>query len=151
MGKSLAQYAAEHPQEMTEQEREQQQEAAAEQLSREERQERIGQLKASILAQLEQGKDPRFIIYSAVEAIGLLTNDAQWAEAVQQCLNSLYAGLEQQSLLIDTAAIEAQRMEQMQSAYNERLRRQLQRQLAGYHKIANSLNEALTALDKLEQ
>lgn len=151
MAKSLEQYAAEHPQEMTEQEREQQQEAAAELLSREQKRERVRLLKQSITAQLEQGKDPRFIVYSAVEAIGLLTNDPEWAEAGKQCLDSLYAGLEQQSLLIDTEAIEAQRMEQMQAEYNERLRRQLQRQLAGYHKIANSLNEALNELNRIEQ
>lgn len=158
MGKSLAQYAAENPQKMPEIEREQMQQAAEEReqerrenRSREQKQAQVNRLKEGITAQLEQGNAPQFILYSALEAIGILTNDEEWAEAGKRCLDKVYDGLAQQSLLTDNAAIEAQRIAQIQASYNDRLRRQLERQLAGYHKIARGLNEALAALEEIEE
>lgn len=158
MAKSLAQYAAENPQEMPELERAQKQQAAEdraqelkEQRIREQMQAKVKRLKESIAAQLEQGNAPQAILYSALEAIGILTADEEWAEAGKQCLDKVYDGLAQQSLLTDNAVIEAHRAAQMQASYNDRLRRQLNRQLSGYQKIARGLNEALAALDELEE
>lgn len=153
MAKSLSEYAAANPQEMPAAEREQMQLAAEIRTTQQERkQERahIDRLKASILAQLQQGNAPQYILYSALEAIGLLTNDAEWTQQGKQCLDNVYADLMQQSILTDNAAIAAARIEQMQATYNERLRRQLETQLKGYQKIAKGLNDAIAALDEID-
>lgn len=153
MAKSLAEYAAENPQEMPAAEREQMQHTATmKEQERERRQERaqIDRLKASILAQLEQGNAPQYILYTALETIGLLSHDEEFTTTGKKCLDNIYADLAQQSLLTDNAAIAAARIEEMQNSYNDRLRRQLEKQLNGYHKIAKGLNDALAALDDME-
>lgn len=153
MAKSLAEYAAENPQEMPAAEREQMQHAAT---MREQAQERrqdqaqIARLKASIIAQLEQGNAPQYILYAALEAIGIATHDEEFIATGKQCLDKVYEDLAQQSLLTDNAAIAAARIEEMQASYNDRLRRQLETQLKGYQRIAKGLNEALAALDDME-
>ena len=153
MAKSLTQYAAENPQEMPAAERAQMQHAATmREQAQERRQEQaqIKRLKASIIAQLEQGNAPQYILYAALEAIGTATHDEEFAKTGKQCLDKVYEDLAQQSLLTDNAAIAAARIEEMQASYNDRLRRQLEKQLTGYKKIARGLNDALAALDDLE-
>ena len=153
MAKSLTQYAAENPQEMPAAEREQMHHAATmREQAQERRQEQaqIERLKASIIAQLEQGNAPQYILYTALEAIGTATHDEEFTKTGKQCLDKVYADLAQQSLLTDNAAIAAARIEEMQTSYNDRLRRQLEKQLTGYQKIARGLNDALAALDDLE-
>ena len=112
--------------------------------------EEIERLKDSITNQLERGNDLQYILYTALTLIGLLTNDTEWAEAGQGILSGIYEGLEQQSLLTDNAAIAAQRLEGMQAAYNEKLRRQLTRSINGYKRIEKALQEALKAVDELD-
>ena len=102
------------------------------------------------MQQLEQGNEPQFILYTALKAIGLLTHDEQWAEAGQKTLDNVYADLAQQSFLTDNAAIAAARLDTMQTAYNEKLRRQLKSQLNGYRRIEKALQEALQAVNALE-
>lgn len=150
MAKTLEEYAAQHPQQ--EPERERQAIAETAQTYRERRQEReqAEQLKASILQQLEQGNAPQYILYTALEAIGTATHDEEFTKTGKQFLDKVYEDLAQQSLLTDNAAIAAARIEEMQASYNDRLRRQLEKQLTGYQKIARGLNDALTALDDLE-
>ena len=158
MGKSLAQYAAENPQNMPKTELDQLQRAAEARaqerlniLDREQRQAKADRLKEIITAQLEEGEPLQHILYSALDAIGILSGDEEWSEAGKKCLSEIYDGLEQQSLLVDNAAIEAQRIEQMRTRYNERLRKQIRQQLSGYRKIERCLNDALSALDGIEE
>lgn len=150
MGTSLAEYAAQHPQEQPAQDRAAMAETAATMKDRQQERERAEQLKASMLTQLEQGNAPQSILYTAITAIGLLTHDEEWAAAAQSTLDKVYADLAQQSFLVDNATIAAQRLEQMQTDYNAKLRRQLNRQLSGYQRIAKGLNEALNALNDLD-
>ena len=102
------------------------------------------------MQQLEQGNAPETILYTALRAIGLLTHDAEWTEAGKQTLDRVYADLAQQSFLTDNAAIAAHRLEQMQNDYNDKLRRQLTRNLNGYRRIEKALQEALQAVNALE-
>lgn len=145
---SLEEYAAAHPQQEPAQ-------AAIAQTpnpyrEREQLREQAAQAKASIMQQLEQGTAPQYILYTAIKAIGTLTQDAEWAEAAQNTLDSVYSDLAQQSLLTDNAAIAAQRLETMQSEYNDKIRRQLQRNLNGYKRLEKALQEALQAVNALE-
>lgn len=150
-GKTLEEYAAQHPQ--TEPERERQAIAGTARRFREQMQERetVDQLKESILQQLEQGNAPELILYTALRAIGLLTHDDQWTEAGQKSLDAVYSDLAQQSLLTDNAAIAAHRLETMQTAYNEKMRRQITRSLTEYRRIERALQEALQAIDAIEE
>lgn len=153
MAKTLSEYAAQFPQEMPPSEREQQNHAAAikeQERERQEERQTAERLKASIAAQLEQGNELQYILYTALECIGLLSHDAEWAESGKACLDKVYDDLAQQSLLTDNAAIAAERTKALQEGYKDRLRRQLNKQLSGYHKIARGLNEALAALDELD-
>jgi len=150
MGTTLAEYAAQHPQQEPERERQAIDETARSYREQMQEREQVEGLKASILQQLEQGNAPETILYTALRAIGILTHDAAWTEAAKQTLDSVYADLAQQSLLTDNAAIAAQRLDGMQAAYNDKLRRQLTRQLNGYRRIEKALQEALQAVNAIE-
>lgn len=164
MGMSLEEYAVLHPQQESDREREA---IAASAQSYRERQreleqgkkqkesilqerERAEQLKESILQQLEQGNAPEIILYTALNAIGLLSSDPKFTEAGQQFLDTVYADLAQQSLLTDNAAVAAHRLDNMQRDYNKRLKNSLTRQLNGYRRIADALNKALQAVEELD-
>lgn len=150
MGKSLAEYAAQNPQQEPPREREAMHQTAETIKDRQEAQERAAQLMQSIQTQLEQGNAPQTILYTAIQTIGILSHDAEWAAAAETSLDTVYADLAQQSLLVNEATIAAQRLEQMQEDYNGKLRRQLTRQLSGYQRIAKGLNEALDALNQID-
>ena len=150
MGKTLAEYAAQHPQPEPERERQAIDETARSYRTQMQEREQVEGLKSSILQQMEQGNAPETILYTALRAIGILTNDAEWTEAGKQALDSVYADLAQQSLLTDNAAIAAHRLKQMQADYNDKLRRQLTQKLNGYRRIEKALQEALQAVDALE-
>ena len=117
---------------------------------RQQEREIVEQLKASILRQLEQGNEPQIILYTALKAIGILTQDAQWAADGQEILDKVYSDLAQESLLTDNAATAAARLDTMQATYNEKLRRQLKSQLNGYKRIEKALQEALQAVNTME-
>ena len=150
MGKSLEEYAAQHPQ--LEPERERETVAAAARSFRDQKEERelIAQLKASITQQLQAGSAPELILYTALRAIGILSHDEEWAEAGRQQLDSIYSDLAQESLLTDNAAVAAQRLEDLRGKYNDRLRRQLTSQLNGYRKVEKALLDALSAVNQTE-
>lgn len=150
MAKTLEEYAAQHPQQEPERERQAIEETARSYREQMQERETVEGLKASILQQLEQGNAPETILYTALRAIGILTHDEQWTEAGRQTLDTVYADLAQQSLLTDNAAIAAQRLDTMQAEYNDKLRRQLQRNLNGYRRIEKALTEALQAVNALD-
>lgn len=144
MGFSLEEYAARHPQ-AAPAAVEAQAAATAAQTYRErlEEQTEIERLKAAISRGLEQGSAPQFILYAALQAIGLLTHDKQWEQASCRQLDICYAGLEQQTLLANTAAADAERLEQMQAKYLDKIRKQLQGNLSSCKKLEQELQKAL--------
>ena len=146
MGFSLEEYAARHPQ-ATPPAVEAQAAATAALSYRErlEEQAETERLKTAISRGLEQGSAPQFILYAALQAIGLLTHDKQWEQENCNLLDTCYAGLEQQSLLANTAAAEAERLEQMQAKYLDRIRKQLQANLSSCKKLEQELQKALAA------
>jgi len=152
MGISLAEYAAQHPQpEEPAQERQQMQTIAATIKDRAQELEQAAQLKESILHQLEKGNAPELILYQAIEAIGLLTNDPDFVAAGHGRLDAVYADLAQQSLITDNEAIAAHRLEQMQGEYIRKARASLTRQQSSCKRIADAIDKALQAVTELEQ
>lgn len=146
MGISLAEYAAQHPQE------EPAQQAAPIRTYREAAQDRetVEQIKAGISQQLAQGNAPQYILYSALRAIGILTQDQAWAEAGIAALDSVYADLAQQSLLSEESSIAADRLAQMQAEYCAKMRRQLRRDINTANNILEGLQKAKDAIDALD-
>ena len=145
---SLADYAAQHPMpEPVEPEIKETARGYREQLQERETADRLME---SIITQLEQGNQPQYILYTAIKTIGLLAHDQEWADTGQRILDGIYSDTAQQSLITDTAAIEAQRLEEMQAEYADKMRQQIKRQLKGYKRIENHLQEALQAIDDLD-
>ena len=150
MAKSLAEYAAQNPQPEPLQEPQAIAGASRSYNDRIAERDQVERIKTSIAQQLQEGSAPQYVLYSALRAIGILTHDEAWAETQEKALDSVYSDLAQQSLLTDNAAIAAERLDAMQADYNAKLRRQLQRQIGGYKRIARALNEALNAVNELD-
>lgn len=148
MAQSLAEYAAKHP--GTDPQDRSAATAATDARTRADELETATRLKAAIASHLEQGDEPQTVLYMALQCIGLLTSDKEWAEQTQQRLDSVYADLAQQSLMRDDAAIERARLDALQVDYNQRLRNSINRQLRGYEKIRRELYAVLDAVNELD-
>lgn len=107
-------------------------------------------LKETITRQLEAGQEPQIILYTALKAIGLLTHDPAFTEAATGKIDAVYSDLAQQSFIQDNNAIAQARLETMQRDYNDKLRRSINRQLAGYRRVEKALQEVLQAVDATE-
>lgn len=148
MGKSLAEYAAETPlpdipEDAAAAPAKSIQEMAADR-------EQAAQLKARLLAYLQQGMEPQIILEMAIRCIGLYTDDQDYIDAGTAVIGSVYGDLAQGKLLRDD--VEArEKLFMLQSKYNVKLRTDINRRLAGCEKIKKALLETLTALNTLEQ
>lgn len=149
MAKSLAEYAAQNPQEMPPQEATARREAKSIAERREEWTE-AERLKESILRQIDSGTAPQTILYTALSCIGLLTADKEWTEAAQTALDTVYADLAQLSLLVDNAEKERERLQQMQTDYNAKLRAAIRQKIRGLDKINRALFAVLDAVEEIE-
>ncbi len=149
MRKSLEEYAERNQRPEPEQERRTMEETARTYTERRQELEAVEELKTSIMQQLEQGNAPELILLTAIRAIGILTHDEQWTNRGRQIIESVYNDLAQQSLLTDNAAIAAQRLERMQSDYNDKMRKRIQQSFRGYRKLEKALNEAWNALKEM--
>jgi hypothetical protein len=109
------------------------------------------QLKAEMLRQMDAGKAPQIILYTAVEAIGLLTNDPGFTEEGQGKIDTIYKDLAQLSFTQDNDEIARKRLKEQEAAYNKTLRNSINRQLIRYRKIERALNDVLTAVDEAER
>ena len=148
-GYSLAEYAAQHP--AAAPPADNATAAARSYREQQEEREKAELLKESIAQQLQQGNAPELVLYTAIKAIGLLSADEEWAAACNAILDSVYADLAQQSLLVDTAAAAAARLEKTKTTYTEKTRTQLQRSYNGCKRLSDALKEALQAIDDIAQ
>lgn len=150
MALSLSEYAARHPQAQPEPEREQT--AATADIIRELQQEKQAaeDLKASITRQLEKGEPPQAVLYTAIQAIGILSRDAAWADAAKAALDSVWADLSQQSLFLNTDEAAAARLQEQQREYSAKLQRQLKRQLDKIRQLEQALRAALAAAEGVD-
>ena len=148
MGMSLEEYAKAHPQEVPEQPEIEETARTYHEL-RQERQ-TAEQLKNIIAGQLLTGNDPQYILYVAVQAIGILSHDEKWADDQKKLLDAAYGDILQMSLFSDSAAAEAEKLKALQLEYIEKQRRQIRRQINGCKRIAYALDEALNAINAFE-
>ena len=112
--------------------------------------ERAGELLQSIEEQLKQGAEPQYILYTALKAIGIYANNAEWAERQRARLDAVYDDLAQRSLFIDEAAVAAERLDKKQHDYLDRMRRRLQSNLRDCQKIERELEDTLRAVNNAE-
>ena len=150
MGKTLEEYAREHPQQEPEQERQEREQITREYKDRQQMRQEVDRIKEGILSQLKQGTAPQYILYPALSAIGLLTSDEAWTKQGQEILDNIYEDLGQQSLLVDNEAVAAARLEDMQQEYNRKLKKQITTQLNKYKQIERALSDTLKAVEALE-
>lgn len=128
---------------------EQKAERAREQTRQENAQE-VATLKESIKNQLQEGNAPQYILYAALKAIGILSHDAVWAEDCRAQLDAVYSDLAQQSFVVNNNAIAAARLEDLKTKYNEKLRKQLNKDLKDYKRIESSINAILKDLNEID-
>lgn len=107
-------------------------------------------LKENILQELEAGKDPQIILYTALKTIGILTNDPEFTEKTQGKLDGIYKDLAQLSFIEDNDKKAQERLDKMQADYNDKVRRSVKRQLNAYKKVQSALYEVLDAIDNTE-
>ena len=111
---------------------------------------RSKQLMQAIESQIQQGSPPQYVLYSALRLIGLLTGASEWEARQRETLDTIYKDLAQESLFADNAAIAAQRLEDQRREYVKKQRNTFTRQLKGLAKMERALNEALDALQELD-
>ena len=102
------------------------------------------------MRELEAGKEPELILYAALDAIGILTNDPDFTAKTPAEFDATYKDLAQLSFVQDNAAIAQERLERAEKAYNDKLRRSINRQLAGCRRVEQALNDVLAAVNGTE-
>lgn len=113
--------------------------------------EQAEELKDSILQQLKQSSAPEVTLYTAVQAIGVLTHDAEWEQAVEQALDAVYNSLAQQSFLMASANTMAAQARRAETQYMEREIRDLKRGLVKTERLKKTFQEALQAVERLNE
>ena len=106
-------------------------------------------MKASITRQLEKGEAPQAVLYTAIQAIGILSRDPEWADAAKAALDSVWEDLSQQSLFLNTDEAAAARLQAQQREYTAKLQRQLKRQLDKIRQLEQALKAALDAAESI--
>jgi hypothetical protein len=147
MGLGLREYAAMHPTGEPPQE----QAKTADPMEEARRiRDKVDRAKAALAAGLEMGTPPESLLYTALDAIGIMDNDPTWAEPLKEKLDSIYGDLAQQSFVVDNEAIAAGRLDRIHREHNAKLRRDLNRMIGRQAKIETALRGALRELDDLE-
>lgn len=103
-------------------------------------------LKESLLRGLEAGEEPQTLLYRAISCIAAATFDREFEGRAHGFLDAISADLAQQSMFVDEKTVEAQRRQTIQADFNEKMRRQLLRQMKGYRQIMEGLQTALDAI-----
>lgn len=100
-------------------------------------------IKGRILDALKLGQDPGPILYSALECIGILTNDKAWAETGQGILSRIFGGLEQAELFRDDSQVIAERLEALADEQRAKTQAYLQRAISKAQKLQADAEKAL--------
>lgn len=146
----LGKYVAEHPGQEPEPLPGQARQMSAE-TQRAEREQAAAKLKERITAQIKQGTEPQYILYAAIKAIGLMTDDIAWTRANLEALDNIYSDLAQESIIIDNTSIAAQRLQEKQQEANRKMKRRAVQSMNAYNAIVKDLQAILEQLNKLEQ
>ena len=111
--------------------------------------EKVQELKASIADQISQGREPQYILYTAIRVIEMLTNDSEWAHPLQEELDRLYSGIAQESLFRDQTAAAIRSQQEHLTRYTQKKHRELNNSLTECRKLAIELETALRIIDNM--
>lgn len=111
--------------------------------------EKVQELKASIADQISQGREPQYILYTAIRVIEMLTNDSEWARPLQETLDGLYSGIAQESLFRDQTAAAIRTRQEHLTRYTQKKHRELNNSLTECRKLAIELEAALRIIDNM--
>lgn len=100
-------------------------------------------LKARIMDALKLGQDPGQILFAALDCIGILTADQEWAAAGREILGRIFGGLEQADLFRDDSRVVAERLEALADEQRAKTRAYLQRAISKAEKIKRDAEKAL--------
>lgn len=150
MGKSLSEYAEQHPQARPDLEAEKMAAQARSLDDLKHNRAQAAELQESITTQLEEGNAPELILYTAIKCIGLLTNAPEWAQAAERRLDDIFGDLMQISIAGEEKAIAAARLDEKYKTYQAKLSRQLQKQYENTRKLEQELLQALITSRELE-
>ena len=138
MGLSLEEYAKQNP--PTENEQREFKEASKPLEEERARTRAVEDLKVGILSQIRQGDEPQNILYVALEAIGILTNDREWEEACKGELGRIYEDLPEKAFGMVDATAALARMKEEHLAFVQKVTRQLNYHRRRYKKVMEELD-----------
>ena len=104
----------------------------------------IDRLKADILLELERGEEPESILFDALTALGLATNDRDYVEKASSFLNGDKVDL---SFFLDLEEMQAKRDERRAKYYDKR-RKDINRQLKQLETDRGQLEKELEQIQK---
>lgn len=142
MGMSLAEYADKHQQA----EQPKQETAWIQTKTPAERREELdeaAQIKSRISREIWSGTPPHLLLYQAINCIGLLTSDEEWADNMRQNLDDIYADISQQSMLIDSTTRELEQLQRMYEDYRRRLSKILKGKLSQLDEIRKAMADVV--------
>ncbi len=97
-----------------------------------------------ISAQMEQGFPPQAILYNAFSLIGFLLHDETWTDPLKGRLRELFGSLDPGQLF---SADEAEKLDEAQREYREKVIRQLTRNISSGKKLTERLEKLLAEIE----
>ena len=111
--------------------------------------EEIARLQASVAAQIEQGKDPHVILFSAIKLIGVLTGADEWTTEQLERLEATYKDVEQQELFTESQALIDGALLEQKREYAAKLSVKLNRIIRECESLTISLQTARDAAERM--
>jgi hypothetical protein len=111
---------------------------------------RADRLKEMLGAGIREATPPEFLLYTAVELLGILYDDPDWKTPLIEKLESMYGDLAQGSFLINQRAVVMDRLRTAQEEDGRKLRKALETQRRRASQMAANIQEAINQLDALE-
>ena len=108
------------------------------------------ELRESITHQLRFGNAPELILYTAIEALGLLASSDEWAAECKRILKREYPDIGQLAIYTVNVSAAAERFDRQRREYVDKTRKQLQARLTSGNQFIRHVIGAMQALTDLE-
>jgi hypothetical protein len=108
------------------------------------------ELRDSITLQLRFGNAPELILYTAIEALGLLASADEWAAECTRILKAAYPDIGQLAFYAVNVSAAAERFDRQRREYIDKTRKQLQARLTSGNQFIRHIIAAMQTLTDLE-
>lgn len=144
---TLEEYAKAHPMDKPEGEAETM-EAQAEAIQRKrDATERADELKEELLRQIKNGTPPHISLYTAIDIIGVVTNDTEWKAEAEGIFCDTYTDIHQQAALTRDVLENMRKLQEMQEAFIDAARKKYKSMRRDFERMDAALNTGIKALD----